>query len=176
MAALTATSDALAPTTKTSSPSQSSLAKAKSTVQYMISPTTSTQPGRFRTRAFLRSARYLFLFAFWRLVRYAKYAAVGAAVAAISGTAIGSIFSGAAFVLAPTGILGGAGVGLLWAVGKYGWRKATARVQGRVGAKRGKSGDPRKDERADAEGVTAQEAKAVKAEEREVRGMKADPW
>lgn len=94
-------------------------------------------------------------------MRYAKYAAVGALVAAVSGTAIGSVVSGAAFVVAPTGILGGAGVGLVWALARFGWRRAKGRREG-------KGEDPRADERADAEGV----------EEREVvvRAPRADPW
>lgn len=72
---------------------------------------------------------------------------MGALATAVAGTAIGSVVSGAAFVVAPTGILGGAGVGLLWAVGKFGWRRARARVE------RGRKGeDARADERRDAEG------------------------
>lgn len=128
--------------------SHTSLTKAKASIKYLINPASGPQPTRFRTRALLRSLRYIAVFAFWRLLRYAKYAAVGAAVAAVSGTAIGSIFSGAAFVLAPTGIIGGAGVGIIWALGKFGWRRATARMH------RGEHGaDARADEHADAEGA-----------------------
>lgn len=131
------------------------LSAAKSHLKFMIDPKTGPQPTQLRTRAFLRSLRYLTVFIFWRLVRYAKYAAVGAIVAAISGTAIGSVASGAAFVIAPTGILGGAGVGLLWAVGKFGWRRA----RGRVGRKDGEEdADPRRDEGDDAERVEEREA------------------
>ncbi|TKA83638.1 hypothetical protein B0A55_00470 [Friedmanniomyces simplex] len=142
-----------------------SLAKAKNAIQYMVDPKSGAQPTRLRTRAFLRSVRYILIFAFWRLVRYAKYAAVGAAVAAISGTAIGSIFSGAAFLIAPTGILGGAGVGVLWAIGKFGWRRATARVR-RGGHEHAEHVDPRQDEKADAEGLKHEE----------IRAPRADPW
>jgi len=85
-------------------------------------------------------------------------------VAAVSTTAIGSIASGAAFVVAPTGILGGAGVGLLWAVGKFGWRRARARV--RRGEHDGHV-DPRKDEYEDAQGVSRRDV---------VRPPTADPW
>lgn len=71
--------------------------------------------------------------------------------------------SGAAFVVAPTGILAGAGVGLLWGLGKFGWRRF-ARKARKGGGERGS--DPRRDERADA------------GEEREVviRAPRADPW
>ncbi|KAK0277470.1 hypothetical protein LTR91_006101 [Friedmanniomyces endolithicus] len=143
-----------------------SLAKAKTALNYLLDPKAvgGPQPTHLRTRAFLRSARYILIFAFWRLVRYAKYAAVGAAVAAISGTAIGSVVSGAAFVIAPTGILGGAGLGLLWAVGKFGWRRASARVG--WGQHEGHHVDARGDERAAAEVV-----KPVVD-----RAPRADPW
>ncbi|KAK4544848.1 hypothetical protein LTR36_003752 [Oleoguttula mirabilis] len=142
----------------------SSLTKAKAAIKYMVDPKTGPQPGRLGTRTLLRSLRYFTIFVFWRLIRYAKYAAVGAIVAAISGTAIGSIASGAAFVIAPTGILGGAGVGLLWAVGKFGWRRARARVN--KGEHDGHA-DPRKDEHEDAQGVGGEGA---------IRPPRADPW
>ncbi|KAK5121847.1 hypothetical protein LTR85_004722 [Meristemomyces frigidus] len=149
---------------KPPSKERNSLAKAKATIKYMVDPKTGPQPNRLRTRAFLRSLRYFTIFVFWRLVRYAKYAAVGAIVAAISGTAIGSVASGAAFVIAPTGILGGAGIGLLWAVGKFGWRRARARVK--KGEHDGHA-DPRKDEHEDAQGATG---------ERVIQAPRADPW
>jgi len=84
---------------------------------------------------------------------------MGALATAVAGTAIGSVVSGAAFVIAPTGILGGAGVGLLWAVGKFGWRRARARV--------GRGEDARRDEREDAEG---------EEEVKEVRVPRTEPW
>lgn len=106
------------------------------------------------------------MFSFWRLVRYAKYAAVGALTAAVASTVIGSVMSAAAFVIAPTGILGGAGVGLVWAVAKFGWRRAHKKLLNQ-GEHHG--GDPRKDERGDAE--TGQR-------EAEVRSPSArvEPW
>ncbi|OTA36420.1 hypothetical protein BTJ68_03450 [Hortaea werneckii EXF-2000] len=73
---------------------------------------------------------------------------------------------GAAFLLAPTGILGGAGVGLLWAIGRFGWRRARARMDRRH---HDESGDPRKDEQEDAhEGAVEQE--------RAIRLPRAEPW
>lgn len=92
-------------------------------------------------------------------MRYAKYAATGALIAAVSGTAIGSLVSGVGFLVAPTGILGGAGVGLIWALAKFGWR--------RVGRKGAASEDPRRDEREDAKGAE---------EERAVRVPRTEPW
>lgn len=125
------------------------LAAAKSSIKFLIDPKTGPQPVQLRTRALLRSARYIAIFLFWRLVRYAKYAAVGALIAAVGSTAVGSVLSGAAFIVAPTGILGGAGVGLLWAVARFGWKRASARVRR---AEHGGHADPRRDERDDAQG------------------------
>jgi hypothetical protein len=139
---------------------QSKLSKATTSLKYLYDPTHGPQPARLRTRSLLRSARYIAIFIFWRLFRYAKYAALGALGAAVAGTAIGSVVSGAAFVVAPTGIVGGAGAGLLWAVGKFGWRRARARME--------RSGDPRVDERADADG----EGKEV----RSVGVPRMEPW
>ena len=49
------------------------------------------------------------------MVRYAKYAAVGAVAAVLGGTLLGTLGSGLAFFAAP-GILGGMGIGLATAV------------------------------------------------------------
>lgn len=158
----TATSPDLATTTPTSSQTQtqqSHLQKTTSHLKYLYSPTPANQPAHLRTRTLLRSFRYLALFVFWRVVRYAKYAATGALIAAVSGTAIGSLVSGVGFLVAPTGILGGAGVGLIWALAKFGWR--------RVGRKGAASEDPRRDEREDAKGAE---------EERAVRVPRTEPW
>lgn len=56
-------------------------------------------------------------YAIRRLFRYAKYAAVGAIVALLGSTVLGTLGSGMAFFAAP-GILGGMGIGALTAVGK----------------------------------------------------------
>lgn len=52
-----------------------------------------------------------------RLIRYAKYAAAGALVAAVGGTLLGTLGSGLAFFAAP-GIGAGMGIGVLTAVAK----------------------------------------------------------
>ncbi|TKA74060.1 hypothetical protein B0A49_03016 [Cryomyces minteri] len=105
--------------------SSTALQSAKQNVAYLLHPDKEHAPKRFRTRAFLRTFRYFAVFAFWRLVRYAKYVAVGALTAAVAGSVIGSVISGAAFIVAPTGILGGAGVDM---------GKLTARTQGKTNA------------------------------------------
>ena len=105
------------------------LATTRKDAAYLISPKDSPAPASRRTRVLLRSLRYIFVFAFWRLVRYAKYAAAGALTAALAGTALGTVTGGVGFILAPPGILAGAGVGLIWAVAKFGWRTAASRIR-----------------------------------------------
>lgn len=96
-------------------------------------------------------------------MRYAKYALVGSLAAALAGTAIGSVVSGAAFVVAPTGIFAGAGVGLLWGLGKFGWRTFARRARkGDVDRS-----DPRRDERFDS---------GEHKDEAELRAPRVDPW
>lgn len=107
----------------------SKLQTVKRNFNYLLDPKASSAPTQLKTRTLLRTARYIGIFIFWRLIRYAKYAAVGAIGAAVAGTAVGSVFGGAAFVLAPPGILAGAGVGLIWAIGKFGFKTMARRVK-----------------------------------------------
>ncbi|KAF2136899.1 uncharacterized protein K452DRAFT_116869 [Aplosporella prunicola CBS 121167] len=153
-------------TTPKQHPTPTALRAARTNLAYLIDPSSNAGPSRRRTRALLRSLRYTAIFVFWRLLRYAKYALVGAATAAVAGTAIGSVVSGAAFVVAPTGILGGGAVGLLWGLGRVGWR---------VLARRARTGDARVDEKAGA-GETGWGERRRKAEEREERGFREDAW
>jgi len=105
--------------------SSSALTAAKHNLSYLINPSSSgaPHPSRLRTRALLRSLHYIGVFVFWRIVRYAKYALVGSLVAAIGASAFGGVVSGAAFVLAPPTLLTSVGIGAIWAVGKWGFRK-----------------------------------------------------
>lgn len=109
--------------------SSTALATARRNLSYLFNPTTATDaPTRLRTRAFLKSMRYIGIFIFWRVVRYAKYALAAAAVAAFSATAVGSVITGTAAVVAPTGIAASAGLGLVYAVGRWGFRIASQRL------------------------------------------------
>lgn len=108
--------------------STSALKNARRNFNYLFNPGTSTdRPGRLRTRALLRTVRYIAQFVIWRLVRWAKYAAVGMAVATVAATGFGTVVSGAGFVLAPTGIAGSIVAASVWGVGKYLARKANRR-------------------------------------------------
>jgi hypothetical protein len=86
-----------------------------------------------RTRAALRVLRSSLIFVFWRVVRYAKYVAIGSLVATIGAGAIGTFVSGAGFVLAPTGIAGTIIASSVWGIGRF----AVRRVKKRWGAGHG---------------------------------------
>ena len=116
-------------------------------LSYLIDPASKeNRPVRVRTRAALKTLRYVTIFVFWRLVRYVKYAVVGSLVAAVAGSALGPFMSGAAFLIAPPGILAFAGVGIMWGIAKFSWKTMARRVRH---GQEGKA-SPRKDERADA--------------------------
>lgn len=75
----------------------SALAAARRNFSYLINPSKTTEhPERFRTRAFLRTLHYVGKFILWRIVRYAKYVAIGSLVAAVGATAFGGVVSGVA--------------------------------------------------------------------------------
>ncbi|KAE9963382.1 hypothetical protein BLS_009359 [Venturia inaequalis] len=100
--------------------SSSALLNAKRNFNYLLNPSSTTaHPSRFRTRALLRSLRYLGTFIFWRVVRYAKFAAVGAVVAAIGATAFGSVVTGVAWIAAPTSIGAAIVSASIWGTGKF---------------------------------------------------------
>lgn len=101
----------------------SALKNAKRNFNYLLAPSGNAQPKRFRTRALLRTFRYIGQFIFWRVVRWAKYAAVGAVVAAIGATAVGSVVTGAAWIAAPPTIFSSVIAASVWGVGKYMARK-----------------------------------------------------
>ena len=116
----------------------SALASARRNFSYLINPSTSTgHPERFRTRALLRTLNYVTKFIFWRIVRYAKYVAIGSLVAAIGATAFGSVISGVAWIAAPTSFGASIIAATVWYLGKWGAR----RLQRRWGTLRAKQGD-----------------------------------
>jgi hypothetical protein len=105
----------------------SALINARRNFNFLISPNSdSDKPTRRRTRALLRTCRYLGQFIFWRLVKWAKYAAVAALVAAISASTIGGVVTGAAWIAAPPTVGASIFAACLWGVGKYAARKMHA--------------------------------------------------
>lgn len=115
-------------------------------LSYLYNPNNKDlRPASLRTRAGLSSLRYVLVFAFWRLVRMAKYAIVGSAVAAVGGTVLGPFMGAAAFLVAPTGIFAFAGAGLIWGIARFGWKTIAWKIRhGRA------KGNARLDERKDA--------------------------
>ena len=103
------------------------LKAARRNLGYLYDPKSSTQPTRFRTRAFLRSLRYISIFVFWRLVRWAKYVAIGSLIAAVSATAIGGAVTGVGWIAAPPTIGASILSACVWQMGKYGARKLNKR-------------------------------------------------
>lgn len=104
--------------------SNSAWIAAKRNFSYLVSPSKAKDhPSRFRTRAFLRTLRYVGVFVFWRLVRWAKYIAVGSLVAAIGATAFGGMISGVAWIAAPPTLGASILAGTVWGVGKIGARR-----------------------------------------------------
>jgi len=111
----------------------SALVSAKRNFNYLINPSKAqNHPSRFRTRALLRSLRYISKFIFWRIVRYAKYVAIGSLVAAIGATAFGSVISGVAWIAAPTTFGASMIAATVWWVGGF----AARRIQRRWGKSR----------------------------------------
>lgn len=108
--------------------SRSALATTKQNLRYLYNPTAGAGAvSSRRTRALLRVLRSSLIFVFWRIVRYAKYVAIGSLVATVGAGAIGTFVSGAGFVLAPTGIAGTIVASSVWGIGRF----AVRRVRGR---------------------------------------------
>ncbi|KAF2026921.1 hypothetical protein EK21DRAFT_73119 [Setomelanomma holmii] len=108
--------------------SRTALATTKRNLRYLYDPKSAPSSiSSRRTRVLLRAIRSSFIFLFWRLVRYAKYVAIGSLVATIGAGAFGTIVSGAGFVLAPTGIMGTVLAGSVWGVGRLVLRRVKRR-------------------------------------------------
>lgn len=108
----------------------SALINARRNFSYLLDPGNAERPGRLRTRAFLRTFRYISQFIIWRLVKWAKYAAVGAVVAAVGATAFGSAVSGVAWIAAPPTIGASIIMAAVWGVGKFAARRLHNRWKG----------------------------------------------
>lgn len=154
-------------TTKLRAKDHKALQSVRTNLGYVLDPNRqgTARPARFRTRALLKTVRYIAIFVFWRLVRSIRYAIVGSIIAAVAGTAVGSMVTGIGFFIAPPGILAGAGVGLLWGLGKFGWRTLARRA--RDG--NAEHADPKLDEEVDA-------GKARQPPPEPKLGTNVEPW
>ncbi|WVW85450.1 hypothetical protein I302_107488 [Kwoniella bestiolae CBS 10118] len=158
-------------------PGSSRLHKAKVNLTYLaLGSQAAVVPASLTTRSALTTARYAIKYVIRRLIRYAKYAFVGAAVAAIGGGLLGTIGSGLAFFAAPS-IGVGMGLGVIIAIVKFGWRHRGNHFRGGIwegwqGMKaRAEAGhDGAKDEAMDAAGREEERRKA------ENKATRADVW
>ncbi|KAH3942532.1 hypothetical protein HBH98_171520 [Parastagonospora nodorum] len=108
--------------------SRTALATTKRNLRYLYDPKSAPNAiSSRRTRTLLRVLRSATIFLFWRLVRYAKYVAIGSLVATIGAGVFGTVVSGAGFVLAPTGIMGTVLAGSVWGVGRVVLRRVKHR-------------------------------------------------
>jgi len=108
--------------------SRSALASTRRNLRYLYDPKTAPNAvSSRRTRALLRVLRSGVIFTFWKLVRYAKYVAIGSLVATIGAGAFGTVVSGAGFVLAPTGIAGTIFAATVWGIGRFAVKKVKKR-------------------------------------------------
>ncbi|KAK9778535.1 hypothetical protein SCAR479_04557 [Seiridium cardinale] len=149
--------------------SKSALTKAKHNLAYLFNPKDAAHaPAKVRTRALLRSLRYIGTFVFWRIVRYGKYALVGSVVAALSATAFGSVVTGVGWIVAPPTIAGTIGIGTLWAIGKWGFSKTKAgkKMEARIAGRQ-------QDGRAE---TTIASTTREDGQWRDVQGPRAIPW
>lgn len=152
--------------------SDSALVNARRNFKYLINPTTPAgdRPARLRTRALLRSLRYITQFIFWRLVRWAKYAAVGAVAAAVGATAFGAFASGIGWVLAPPSI-GASIVAMgIWKGGSFAAQRLHRRWR-ETGKDAGQEQRERQEDMSD-EHVSTRAGRGLGPE----RGPQAVPW
>jgi len=115
---------------------QTALARVRTNFNYLISPSkASAAPGTsLRLRFLLRTLHSIGTFLFWRLYRWAKYAVIGSAIAALGTVSVGGV-GALGLLAAPTGIVGSAALGTVWGVGRWGWRRVWNR--GRKGKQSG---------------------------------------
>jgi len=103
--------------------SSSALVSAKRNFSFLINPDKSpNHPARFRTRALLRTVRYISIFIFWRIVRYAKYVAVASILATV-GAAASGIIAPFAWLAAPPTMSAAIISASIWGVGKFGAKR-----------------------------------------------------
>ncbi|WRT68561.1 uncharacterized protein IL334_005538 [Kwoniella shivajii] len=118
----TSASTAPSPQPPSDDPKSSRLHKAKVNLSYLaFGSQAAVVPASLTTRSALTTTRYAIRYVLKRLLRYAKYAAIGGAVAVLGGGLVGTLGSGIAFFAAP-GIGVGMGIGVITAITKFGWR------------------------------------------------------
>ncbi|GAA5910913.1 hypothetical protein JCM6882_001930 [Rhodosporidiobolus microsporus] len=137
-----------APTTPVHPEPTTRLGRTRANAAYLINPTTAAAPRSLVTRSSLKTVRYVLKFVFWRLVRYAKYALIGAGTAALAGTFIGTALPVVGALIVPSMPVAAA-MGATTALIKFTWRhRGNHFRQGWLAGGEGR--DARKDEQRDA--------------------------
>ncbi|GHJ85674.1 hypothetical protein NliqN6_2076 [Naganishia liquefaciens] len=125
------------PTTSDRPAERSRYESLKTNVSYLAygsAAGTAAAPASLKTRTLLRTTRYVLRYVFTRLVRYAKYAIIGSIGAALGGSLLASVASGAAFFVAPSA-LASTGIAIGWAVLKFAYNHRPAslvNIQSRI--------------------------------------------
>ncbi|BGP37175.1 hypothetical protein JCM10450v2_001081 [Rhodotorula kratochvilovae] len=126
----------------------SKLSRTRANLAYLANPKGAHAPGSLVTRSSLKTVRYVLRFVFWRLVRYAKYAIVGAGAAALAGTFAGVALPWVGALIVPSAPVAAA-IGATTALIKFTWRhRGNHFRQGWLAGGEGR--DPRADEARDA--------------------------
>ncbi|GAA6008674.1 hypothetical protein JCM11491_003392 [Sporobolomyces phaffii] len=97
------------------------LNRTKANLRYLVNPATTTAPNSLVTRSSLKTFRYVLRFAFYRLLRYAKYAVIAAGATALGGTSIGTALPWVGAVIFPS-LPVAAAMGATTALIKFTWR------------------------------------------------------
>ncbi|GAA5894912.1 uncharacterized protein JCM6883_002250 [Sporobolomyces salmoneus] len=127
---------------------ETSLNRTKSNLKYLVNPSSSA-PKSLVSRSSLNTLRYVLKFAFYRLLRYGKYALIAAGATALGGTVIGTALPWVGALVFPS-LPVAAAMGATTALIKFTWRHRGNhfRREAWLGAR--KSGDPKQDEAIDA--------------------------
>ncbi|GAA5924273.1 uncharacterized protein JCM15063_005588 [Sporobolomyces koalae] len=108
-------------TTAAEASTASSLNRTKANLRYLANPATSPGPNSLVTRSSLKTVRYVLRFAFYRILRYAKYALIAAGATALGGTVIGTALPWVGALVFPS-LPVAAAMGATTALIKFTWR------------------------------------------------------
>ncbi|GAA5959839.1 hypothetical protein JCM8115_004874 [Rhodotorula mucilaginosa] len=154
-------------------PAQSTkLTQARAGLAYLVNPATHPAPGSLVTRSSLKTFRYVLKFVFWRLVRYAKYAAVGAATAALAGTVLGTALPWLGALIVPSMPVAAA-MGATTALIKFTWRHTGNRFM-RGWHAAGEGRDARADEAGDAKEASEELSRSARRAARAERSWQTE--
>ncbi|GAA5979056.1 hypothetical protein JCM10908_002789 [Rhodotorula pacifica] len=160
-------------TDATSPPVRSTkLAQTRAGLAYLANPTKNPAPGSLVTRSSLKTFRYVLKFVFWRLVRYAKYAIIGAGSAALAGTVLGTALPWLGALIVPS-VPVAAAMGATTALIKFTWRHTGNRFMSGWHAA-GEGRDARADEAGDAKDASEELSRSARRAARAERSWQTE--